>query len=57
MLIGVGVALMSLGLAALFTMVVQPVTPRLWLALIAFTAAFAGMLLALLGLARRMQRQ
>lgn len=52
-LIGAGVVLMLLGLAALLAMVVRVVTPGLALALIAFGATFTGVLLALLGLIRR----
>ena len=55
-LIGAGVALMLLGLAVLFAMVIQLMASGLALALAAFAASFAGMLLALIGLGRRIRR-
>lgn len=53
-LVAAGIVLMLAGLAALFLMVVDRSAPPLLLALAAFGASLAGLVLALIGLGRRL---
>ena len=55
-MLSLGLGLLVLGLGVLFAMVIQVLPSTLWLALLAYAAAFSGLFMAVLTIAARFRR-